>query len=124
EALLAHDDGSDVVEPSFPDEAQALLRLAPHRVERIVPQEKKCDGLVHAVASEGQITRLNRGAKSRPHEIDRGLDWLCPVGNYSHRMVGLRLVGDKAVLLDKVAGEFGESIPLAVTVKDRAEDKP
>src|SRR6266481_9661655 len=82
------------------------------------------NGLAHAVASIGQTTRLGRGAKGRPHEIDRGRDWLCPEGNYSHRMVDLRMVGDKAVLLDKVAGEFGESIPLAVTVKDRAEDIP
>jgi hypothetical protein len=37
---LAHDDGGDVLEPGFPNEVQALLRLAPHRVERIVPQEK------------------------------------------------------------------------------------
>src|SRR5258707_11289854 len=80
------------------------------------------NGLTHAVASVGQATRLGRGAKRRPHEIDRGPDRLRPEGNYSHRMVDLRMVGDKAVLLDKVAGEFGESIPLAVTVKDRAQD--
>src|ERR1700682_6843947 len=80
------------------------------------------NGLTHAVASGGQAPRLGRGAKRRPHEIDRGPDRLRPEGNRSHRMVDLRMIGDKAVLLDKVAGEFGESIPLAVTVKDRAED--
>jgi hypothetical protein len=32
------------------------------------------DGLAHAVASEGQITRLNGNAKGRPIEIDRGRD--------------------------------------------------
>src|SRR5260221_914259 len=82
------------------------------------------NGLAHAVASVGQTTRLNRGAKGRPHEIDRGPDWLRPEGNRSHRMVDLRVIGDKAVLLDKVAGEFGESMALVVTVKDRAEDIP
>ena len=40
EALLAYDGIRHVVEPGLPDEVQALLRLAPHRVERIVPQEK------------------------------------------------------------------------------------
>src|ERR1700682_812426 len=82
------------------------------------------NGLAHAVASVGQTTRLGRGAKGRPHEIDRGPDRLRPEGHRSHRMVDLRMIGDKGVLLDKVAGEFGESIPLAVTVKDRAEDIP
>ena len=28
------------------------------------------------------------------------------------------------MFLDQVAGELGESIPLAVTMKDRAEDAP
>ena len=82
------------------------------------------DGLEHAVASVGQITRLNRGAKGRPSEIDRGRDRLRPDGNRSHRDVDLRLTGDEAVLLDQVACELGETITLAVTVKDRAEHKP
>ena len=42
----------------------------------------------------------------------------------SHRMVDLRLVGDEAVFLDKIACELGETITLAVTVKDRAENMP
>ncbi len=37
-------------------------------------------------------------------------------------MVGLRLVGDEAVFLDQLAGEFSETIAFAVTVKDQAED--
>ena len=37
EALLAHDNAGDVMEPGFPDKVHVLLRLAPHRVERIVP---------------------------------------------------------------------------------------
>ena len=109
---------------AFRAKSRRHLRLAPHRVERIVPQEKACDGLEHAVASEGQIARLDRGAKGRPHEIDRGRDRLRPEGNHSHRVVDLRLVGDEAVLLDQVACELGETITLAVTVKDRAEDSP
>ena len=124
EALLAPDDVRDVAELGFPGEVQRHLRLAPHRVEWIVPQQKACDRLVHTVASEGQITRLDRGAKGRPHEIDRGPDRLRPEGNPSHRVVDLRTVGDEAVLLDQVAGKLGETITLTVTVKDRAEDKP
>ncbi len=36
----------------------------------------------------------------------------------------LRTVGDKAVLLDKVTGELGESVGIAVTVKDQCEHSP
>ena len=39
-------------------------------------------------------------------------------------MVDLRMVGDKAVLLDKVAGEFDETEGIAVAVKDRSEHRP
>jgi hypothetical protein len=46
------------------------------------------------------------------------------LSSYAHGIVGLRLVGNEAVFLDEVAGEFGESIPLAVTMKDRADDVP
>jgi hypothetical protein len=94
--LLVQDHVPEVAEPGFPADVQGLLRLAPHRVEWIVPQEKACERSVHTVASEGQITRLDRGAKSRPHEIDRGRDWLRPESNYSHRVVDLRLICDEA----------------------------
>ena len=122
EALLAHDNGGDVVVPGFPDEVQAYFRLAPHRVERIVPHQKACDGLVHAIAGDGQIPGLGCRAKGRPQEIDRACDWLRPDGNDSHHMVDLRAVGDEAVLLDKVAGELGESIALTVAVKYGSKD--
>ena len=61
--------------------------------------------------------------KARPHEIDRGPDRLRPEGDGSHRIVELCPVGDEAVLLDKVARELGETVTLAVTVKDRPEDR-
>src|SRR5260370_35377949 len=82
------------------------------------------NGLAHTVASVGQIACLGRGAKGRPHEIDRRRDWLCPGGNYSHRIVDLCPVGDESVLLDQVTRELGETKTLSVTVKGRAEDKP
>ena len=109
---------------AFRTKSRPPLRLAPYRVERIVPQEKVRDGLVHAVASEVHIPCLDRAAKGRPHEIDRGRDRLRPEGNHSHRVVDLRPVGDEAVLLDEVACELGETIALAVTVKHRAEHNP
>ncbi len=124
ESLLAHDNVGHVAIPGLADEIQALLRLAPHRVEWIVPQEKDTDGSEHTVASGGQIPPLGRGAKGRPIEIDCGSDWLCPEGNYSHRSVSLRLVGDEAVLLDQVARELCETITLPVTVKHPTEDRP
>jgi hypothetical protein len=37
----------------FPGEVQRHPRLAPHRVEWIVPQKKTCDRMELAVASEG-----------------------------------------------------------------------
>jgi hypothetical protein len=92
-------------------------------VERIVPQEKACDSLVHRVASESQITRLNRGAKGCPREIDRGPDRLRPKGNQCHRVMDLGLVGDEAVLIDQIACKLGETITPTVTVKDRADNK-
>src|SRR5258706_9982623 len=82
------------------------------------------NGLTHTVASVGQATRLGRGAKRRPHEINRGPDRLRPECNRSRRMVDLRMVGDKAMLLDKVAGEFDETVGIAVAVKDRSEHRP
>lgn len=88
------------------------LRLAPHRVERIVPQEKSRDNLVWAIASEAQITSLNRGAKGRSHEIDRGAARLRPEGYGPCRVVDLRLVGDETVLLRQVACKLGELITL------------
>ncbi len=124
EALLDPDDVRGVAVLGFSGEVQRHLRLAPHRVEWIVPQQKARDNLIHTVASEGQITRLHRGAKGRPHEINRGLDRLRPESNRSHRVIDLRLVGDEAVLLDQVACQLGEATTLTVTVKDRARDKP
>ncbi len=124
EALLAHDDGGDVAESGFPDEVQTPLRLAPHRVERIVPQDKDSDGSGHIVAGGGQRPRLCRGAKGRPTGLDRARDRLCPEGNYSHREVDFCLTGDEAVFLDQVASELGETIPVTVTVKDWPEDGP
>jgi len=106
----------------FTDEVQALLRLAPHRVERIVPQEKICDTVVHAEAGVGQAPRLNRSAKSSTHEIDRGPDRLSPGRGESRPRVDIRSRGDKAVLVDEVAGEFSKSVALAVTVKGWTED--
>ncbi len=78
----------------------------------------------HAVASEGQITRLDRSAKGRPMEIDRARDRLRPDGNQSHRGVNFRPACDEDVLLHQVACKLGETITFAVTVKHRAEDKP
>src|SRR5260370_39780664 len=74
EALLARDLVRGIAVLGFPGEVQRHLRLAPHHVEWIVPQEKVCDRLEHAVAGEGQITRLNRGANGRPTENDRGAE--------------------------------------------------
>src|SRR5260221_3247235 len=87
EALLAHDDVLHVSVPNLSDKLQALLRLAPHRVEWIVLHEQPCDVPSPTVASVGQITGLGRGAKGCPYEIDRGRDWLRPEGNYSHHEV-------------------------------------
>ena len=112
----------DVLVPGFPDEIQALLRLAPHRVERIVPQEKICDNFVHAEAGVGQIPRLNRSAKSSTHEIDRGPDRLSPERGDSRRLVDFRSRGDKAALIDEGAGEAGETVRVRITAKHRAED--
>src|SRR5882762_11035517 len=50
-ALLAYDSIRHVAEPCLPEEVQALLRLAPRHVERIVPQEENADGSEHTVAS-------------------------------------------------------------------------
>src|SRR6266853_1677217 len=83
--------------------------------------EEVCDRLEHAVASEGQITRLNRGANGRPSEIDRGRDRLRPDGNRSHSGVNFRVTCEEAVLLDQIAGEFGETVGIAVPVKDGSE---
>src|SRR6202051_4428177 len=105
EALLAYDSIRYVAEPGLPDEVQALLRLSPHHVERIVPQQKDTDGSEHTVASGGQIPGLGRAAKGQPIEIDRSRDWLCPERSYSHRNAGLCLVGDEAVFVDQIAGE-------------------
>ncbi len=122
--MLAHDHVRAVGELGLPDEVQRRLRLAPHRVEWIVPQEKAGDRSDPTVASGGQIPRLGRGAKGHPIEIDRDRDRLRPEGNYCEICVSLPLVGDKAVLLDQVAGELGETVSIAVTVKHRAEDRP
>jgi hypothetical protein len=40
QALLAHYAVRDAAVAGLPDEVQAPLRFAPHRVERIVPQQK------------------------------------------------------------------------------------
>jgi hypothetical protein len=56
-------------------------------------------------------------------EIDRARDRLRPDGNSSHRVLDACLVSDEAVLLHQVISELGETITLAVTVKDRAEGK-
>ncbi len=80
--------------------------------------------MVQTIASEGQITCLDRGTKGCPHEIDRGADRLRPERNRSRRVIDLRLGGDEAVLLDQVACKLGEPISLIVTVKDWAGDKP
>src|SRR5260370_27986837 len=122
--MVAADAAHAVAVPGFPGEVKRHLRLAPHRAEWIVPKEKACHRLEHTVTGEGQITRLNRGANGHPIEVDRGGDRLRPEGNYSHRVVDPRLVGDEAVLLDQVAGEFGETLAIAVTVKDRSEHSP
>src|ERR1700677_4905167 len=70
EALLAHNEIRDIAELGGPGEIQRSLRLAPHRIEWIVPQERGCDGLVHAVASVSQIACLSGGARGRPTQFD------------------------------------------------------
>ena len=73
---------ASVVVLGLSGEVQRHLRLAPHHVEWVVPQEKvREDRHEHAKASEGRITRLNRGANARPQEIDRGRDRLRPNGD-------------------------------------------
>src|SRR5580704_745055 len=124
EALLAQDSVRHVVEACLSSEVQALLRFLPYRVEPITLKEKPMAGLAHAVASVGQITRLHRMAKGRPHEIDRGRDRLHPKRDHSHREVNFRSVGGETVLLDQVECELGETETLSVTVKDRSEDGP
>src|SRR6267378_358176 len=120
EALLAPDYVLGVAVPGLPGDVQRHLRLAPHCVEWIVPQQKTWDDLVHSITSERQIARLDRGASRRAHALDRGFDRLCPERDRSRRVVDLRLVGDKAVLFNEIAGKPGETIAFAVTVKDRA----
>src|SRR6266404_4399683 len=122
EALLTTDDVRDVRVLGLSRKFQRYLRLTPHRIERIVPQEKAFDRLRHTVASESQITRLNRGPEGCPHEIDCGCDRLRPDGDVSHCVVDLGLVGDEAVLLDKVACELHEAITVGVAMEDRAEE--
>ncbi len=124
EALLAHHDVHPVAVLGFPGKAQRNLRLTPDRVEGIVPHEEARNSLEHAVACEGQITHLGRGAMARAHEIDRGRDRLRPEGNRSNRVIDLSLIRDKPLLLDKVAGESRKAMAIAVTVKDRSENKP
>src|SRR5882762_11514553 len=65
-----------------------------------------------------------RGTKALPHEIDRSRNRLHPEGNRSRRVEDLRLVGNKAVLLDQITGELGETVTIAVTMKDRPEHSP
>src|SRR5260370_41851249 len=74
ESLLAHDGVIHVAEPGFLDEVQALLRLAPDRVARIVPQEEDCDALAHAVASGGETAIISLVAEARPPEFEHGPD--------------------------------------------------
>src|SRR5580698_10644703 len=59
EALLANYDIRDVGVFGAPGEIQTRLRLAPHRVEWIVPREKEYDMFEHRVAGEDRITCLN-----------------------------------------------------------------
>src|SRR5260370_13048818 len=78
----------------------------------------------HAVASEGQITRLDRSAKGRPSEIDRARDRLRPDGNQSHRGVNFRPTCDEAVLLHQVPCKLGETITLLEPAKHPPEGQP
>src|SRR6202043_2144421 len=80
ETLLAHDEVRDIAELGCPSEVQRYLRLAPHRIERIVAREQIGDGLVHAVASESQIASLSGGASSRPTQFDHARERLRPEG--------------------------------------------
>ena len=111
-------------ELDFSDKVQRHFRFAPHHVEWIVPQDKVLIDGAHSEASEGQITRLNRGAKARPHEIDRVCDRLRPDGSHCSRGVNFRLACDEAVLLDQVARKLGETITFIVTVKVPAKHIP
>jgi hypothetical protein len=61
------------------------------------------------------------GDLGRPHEIDRSRDRLRPEGDRSHRILDLRMIVDKAVLFDKITGEFDETVGITVTMKDRSE---
>src|SRR5258707_11887734 len=81
EALLADDGIRIVTEFRFADEVQCYLRLAPHRVERIAPQQKDGDRSGNAVTCGRQGPRLDCGAKGCAIEIDRSPDWLCPEAN-------------------------------------------
>jgi hypothetical protein len=97
---------------------QRHLRLATHHVEGIVAQQKAGNSLNHAKASQGQISRLNHGARGRAHQVDGGRNRLRPEGNPSHRVVNVCTLGDKAVFLHQVASDFGEAVGISITVKD------
>jgi hypothetical protein len=100
ETLLGDDDVLHIAELGVPDELPGDLRLAPHRVEWFVPQEKERDDVVHGVARVGQISRLERGANRSPDEIDRGGHRLRPEGSDSCRVLNLGSIGEEGVLLD------------------------
>ncbi len=124
EALLGDDDVLNVAEPAFVHEVQGDLRLAPHRIERIVPQQQEHDDMEHVVARVGQVSHPRCGAKGRPDVIDRSRQRMRPEGGDRHRILNLRSIREEVVLFDQIASEPGETKTLGVTLKNRSEAEP
>src|ERR1700709_2766181 len=78
----------------------------------------------HSVARVGQVPRPGRGAKGPPDEIDRGRQRMRPERGDCRRILNLRSIREKAVFLDQVASQLGETKALGVTRKSRSEAEP
>ena len=89
ETLLSHDCVCEVAKLGDSDEVQHHLRLAPHSIERIIPLEKRRDGVVRGVAGVDSVARLDRDAKGRPTKIDHGRDRLRPPGGDRREYIDL-----------------------------------
>src|ERR1700730_11485085 len=122
EPLLADDNVDHIAKLGLAGEVETALRLWPYLVEVIASQEKVREEVVAAVAGDRQVTSFKAGAEGRADVPDGGLRRLRPEGHHLHREVGLRLVGDDAVLLNKFTGEPAEAVAVVIPVEYRPEN--